>query len=76
MQNESWEEDAREGAIMIASAMGVRKEDVAAVVEEIPDGLAHEAPVSRLSDMAEMSELDISVERNGKPPESPFRNGN
>lgn len=63
MEYETWEEEAEEGALMIANAMGVQIEDVAAVVEEIPDGLPQEAPVSRLSDMAEKSGLDVAVER-------------
>jgi hypothetical protein len=61
--NETWEDEAREGAEMIANAMGVRVEDVAAVVEEIPDGIPPEAPVSRLSDVAERSELEVAVKR-------------
>lgn len=65
-----WEEEAEDGAYKIASALGVRIEDVAAVVEEIPDGLPADAPVSRLDDLAEKSELDVSVERPGKPPEA------
>lgn len=68
---ESWEEEAEDGAYKIACAMGVRIEDVAAVVEEIPDGLPKEAPVSRLDELAEKSELDVSVERPGEPPEAP-----
>lgn len=69
--NGHWEQEAEDGAYKIASALGVRIEDVAAVVEEIPDGLPPETPVSRLGALAEKSELDVSVERPGEPPEAP-----
>jgi hypothetical protein len=68
---DDWEEEAEDGAYKIASALGVRIEDVAAVVEEIPDGLPPETPVSRLGDLAKKSELDVAVERPGDPPEAP-----
>lgn len=71
MSTDDWEREARDGARKVANAMGVRVEDVAAVVEEIPDGLPKEAPVSRLGELAEKSELDVNVERPGDPPEAP-----
>lgn len=66
-----WTTEARDGAEKLASAYGVRIEDVAAVVEAIPDGLPEEAPVSRLAGLAEKSELDVTVVRHGPLPESP-----
>jgi hypothetical protein len=68
-ETETWEDEAREGAYMIACAMGVRIEDVAAAVEEIPDGLPKEAPVSRLGELTGKSTLEVDIARPGGDPE-------
>ena len=53
--SDHWEKEAEDGALKIVSTMGVNVEDVAAVVEAIPDGIPPDAPVSRLGWLAEKS---------------------
>lgn len=59
-----WEEEAREGVFKIACAMGTNVEDVAAAVESVPGGMPPEAPVSRLGNLADKSNLVFTAEDN------------